>query len=162
EEVCTDQPELLEEVRARWQRVRAVSDQLDLLFPSSGPAASNASSLAMDGNLPQIPDYEVQELLGHGGMGVGDKARHVNVNREVAIKMLLAGAYASAPERQRLLREAQSVAALRHCNIVTVFDVGEIEHRPYFTMELLDGDSQAKRLAGQPLPARESAELVAR
>src|SRR5262249_47932341 len=52
--------------------------------------------------------------------------------------------------------------ALRHCNIVTVFDVGEIEHRPYFTMELLDGDSLAKRLAGQPLPARESAELVAR
>ena len=53
------------------------------------------------------------------------------------------------------------MAGLRHPNVVQVYDVGDLDGRPYFTMEFVDGGSLAERIAGTPLPAREAAELVA-
>lgn len=161
EEVCRNHPELLEELRARWQEIRVVERQLDMLFPSSGPTPQLAGPIAIDSNLPQIPGYDVQSLLGHGGMGVVYKARHLTLNRPIALKMVLAGAYASEVERQRLLREAQAVAALCHPNIVMVHDVGQFDGRPYFTMEFVGGGNLAMRLAGTPQSARDAAALVA-
>ena len=61
--------------------------------------------------LPRIHGYEVQEVLGHGGMGIVYKAWHRRLNRTVALKMLLAGAYARPEELERFLREAEAVAA---------------------------------------------------
>jgi serine/threonine-protein kinase len=68
----------------------------------------------------------------------------------VALKMLLAGAYAGPHERERFQREAEAVASLRHANIVQVYDVGDTDGRPYFTMELVEGGSLAQKLAGTP------------
>src|SRR5258708_5601113 len=94
-------------------------------------------------------------------MGVVYRARHRKLNRMVALKMLLAGAYARPHEMARFLREAQAIAGLQHPHIVQGHDAGELEGRPYFTMEFVDGGSLAQELAGVPQSARRAAELVA-
>src|SRR5204863_1222918 len=87
--------------------------------------------------------------------------RHLRLNRAVALKMLLAGPYARPDELERFLREAQAVAGLRHPNIVHVNNAGDVDGRPYFTMELVEGGSLARTLSGAPRPARAAATLVA-
>jgi serine/threonine-protein kinase len=99
-------------------------------------------------------------VLGRGGMGIVFRARQLRLNRLVALKMLLGGEYAQPQELARFLREARSVAGLRHPNLVQVHDVGDHEGRPYFTMEYVEGGSLAQKLVGVPQPARQAAELV--
>jgi serine/threonine-protein kinase len=163
EEVCAACPELLPEVRRRWEKMRLLEAELEALFPTTGPqsGASATASVPAGAELPSIPGYEVQDLLGRGGMGAVYKARHLGLNRTVAVKMLLAGAYAADHERARFQREAEAVAGLRHGNIVQVYDVGEHEGRPYFTMELIEGGSLRQKLAHTPQPARPAAALAA-
>jgi tetratricopeptide (TPR) repeat protein len=110
--------------------------------------------------LPQVPGYEILSELGRGGMGVVYKARHVALNRLVALKVLRAGAQASSEEVARFQREAQAVARLRHPNIVQIHDVGSRGGQPHFTMEFIEGGSLAQKLAGVPQPARQAAALV--
>ena len=116
EEVCGAYPELLPEVRRRWRQMCAVEAELDALFPVSGhdSDADTPPSWHAGADLPRIPGYDVEAFLGRGGMGVVYKARHLRLNRVVALKMLLAGAYAGPPERARFQREAEAVASLRH------------------------------------------------
>jgi tetratricopeptide (TPR) repeat protein len=157
EEVCGSCPELLPVVRDRWQELCRLQVGLDAMFPPPGnlpPRPPDESAL------PQVPGYEVEGVLGRGGMGVVFRARHLRLDRLVAVKMMLAGAYAAPRERDRFQREAVAVARLRHPNIVQVHDVGEHDNRPYFTMELMDGGSLAHKLAGTPQLAREAAQLV--
>ena len=158
EEVCGEDPDLLPEVRDRWRRVCEVRAELDAWFPSPEELAASPS----DPNaLPTVPGYVVEAVLGRGGMGVVFRARHLALNRPVALKMVLAGGYVSPAERECLRREAELIAALRHPHIVPLFDVGESDGRPYFTMELVEGGTLAQKLAGTPLPARPAAALVA-
>jgi tetratricopeptide (TPR) repeat protein len=159
EEVCCSCPELLPEIRVRWRELCHVQAELDVLFPAPDEAVGHPP---VQGNaLPQIPGYEVEALLGRGGMGVVFRARHLRLNRVVALKMLIAGTYAGPSERERFQREAEVVAALRHPNIVQIHDVGESDGRPYFTMELVEGDCLAAKLKDRPQPAREAAALLA-
>jgi serine/threonine-protein kinase len=163
EEVCGPCPELLPEVRRRWQRMRLVEAELEAMFPTTAPgqgAGSPAPGHPVP-DLPRIPGYEVEAVLGHGGMGVVYQARHLRLGRTVALKMLLAGAYAGPRELARFQREAEAVAGLRHANIVQVYDVSDHEGRPYFTMEFVEGGSLAQKLAGMPQPARQAAALAA-
>ena len=160
DEVCRDCPELLPEVRERLRRLRAVQAQLGELFPESGPSPDPGLPPRPDVELPSIPGYEVQGVLGRGGVGVVFKAWHLRLHRPVAFKMLLAGACATPAERERFLREAEAVAGLCHPNIVQVFDAGEHDGRPYFTMELADGGTLAGTIAGTPQPARQGAALL--
>jgi predicted Ser/Thr protein kinase len=111
--------------------------------------------------LPSVPGYEVQAELGRGGMGVVYKAYQPSLRRAVAVKMLLAGSLAGAEDRQRFRTEAEAAGALQHPHIVRVFEVGECEGRPYFTMDFVAGVSLAQRLADGPLAADEAARLVA-
>jgi serine/threonine-protein kinase len=163
EEVCGDCPELLPEVRRRWLQMRIVEAEIDALFPTTRPHpdAGTSAPWHASGEMPQISGYAVEALLGRGGMGIVYKARHLRLNREVALKMLVTGAYAGPHERARFQREAEAVASLRHANIVQVYDVGEHQGWPYFTMELLEGGSLAQTLAGTPQPARQAAALLA-
>jgi eukaryotic-like serine/threonine-protein kinase len=164
EAVCSAFPELLPEVRRRWQQMCAVEAELDALFPTPGPDpdpdADTPAPWHAGADLPRIPGYEAEALLGRGGMGVVYKARHLRLNRFVALKMLITGAYAGPHERARFQREAVAVASLCHANIVQVHDVGDHEGWPYFTMELLEGGSLAQALAGTPQPARQAAALL--
>src|SRR5262245_56544486 len=159
EEVCRACPELLPQVRAGWRRLRAVEAQLGALFPESTFSAGATPLPTPD--LPRIPGYDVQGVLNRGGMGVVYKAWHLRLHRAVALKMLLAGPYARPEELERFLREAEAVAGLRHANVVQVHDVGDLDGRPYFTMEYVEGGSLAQKLAGTPQPARQAAALVA-
>ena len=165
EEVTRESPELLAPLLAKLRQVRAVEAQVDALFPES--SASGGSIAAADraaptpAELPRIPGYDVESLLGRGGMGIVYKGRHLKLNRPVAIKMLLAGTCATAVERQRFLREAEAAARLLHPNIVQVFDVGDHAGRLYFTMEFVEGGTLAEQLAGVPQPPRQGAELLA-
>jgi tRNA A-37 threonylcarbamoyl transferase component Bud32 len=93
-------------------------------------------------------------------MGVVYKARHLKLNRLVALKMLRAGRDADAEEVARLQTEAEVVARLQHPNVVQIFEVGEWEGRPFLAMEFCPGGSLEKRLTGTPLAAREAAQLV--
>src|SRR5262249_10619814 len=153
EEVCRATPELLSQVREGCRRLRVLQAQVSALFPESGvPDCDKATPVFADG-LPRIPGYDVTEELGRGGMGIVYNARQLRLHRLVALKMLIAGAYARPQERARFQREAEAVAGLRHANIVQVYDVGDHEGWPYFTMELLEGGSLAQALAGTPQPA---------
>jgi serine/threonine-protein kinase len=160
EEVCAQEGDLLPEVRARWERLRRLEGQVDALFPPEHGTHPDNTPPFRDSELPEVAGYEVQAVLGRGGMGVVFKARHHKLNRLVALKML-AGAHAGPQELGRFRREAEAVATLRHPNIVQVYDVGAVVDRPYFTMELIEGGSLAQRLASGPMSVRQAAELVA-
>src|ERR1043165_2343320 len=128
DEVCGSHPEHLREVRRRCLRIRNLADDLERAFPSSGQGWSGESlrDAAASRALPRIPGYEVEALIGHGGMGVVYRARHLKLGRAVAVKMLRCGDHASARELAGLVREAQSIAGLQHPHIVQVHDVGEL------------------------------------
>jgi tetratricopeptide (TPR) repeat protein/predicted Ser/Thr protein kinase len=163
EEVCRDRPQLLAEVRRRWKQFRLVDAQIGAFLPDS-PPSPNGDEVAPERRLPRmplIPGYDVEAELGSGGMGVVYKARHRALGRTVAIKMLLAGPFAGPHERARFRREAEALAGLRHANIVQVYDAGEVDGRPYFTMEFVEGGSLAHQLSARPQPPKRSAELIA-
>jgi tetratricopeptide (TPR) repeat protein len=129
--------------------------------PSLDPYQTRAGEAGpCDGPLPAVPGYEMLGVLGRGGMGVVYKARQVGLNRLVALKMILGGGQAAGEALARFRREAEAVARLQHPNVVQVYDVGEHEGRPYFTLELLEGGGLDRRLAGTPLPPRLAAALV--
>jgi serine/threonine-protein kinase len=161
EEICRACPELLTQVRAGWQRLRAVDAELGALFPPSTYVDGASPPPLPTSEMPRICGYDVQGVLGRGGMGVVYKAWHLRLNRPVALKMLLAGPYAGPEERERFLREAEAIAGLCHANIVQVHDVGDLDGRPYFTMEYVEGGSLAQKLAGTPQPGSQAAALLA-
>ncbi len=107
-----------------------------------------------------VPGYDIECVLGRGGMGVVYKAIHLTLKRTVALKMVLAGGHAGPQERARFRLEAAAAARLQHPNIVQVFEVGEANGHPYCALEFVEGGSLAGKIGGQPLPAREAAKLV--
>ena len=109
---------------------------------------------------PILPGYEVLEELGEGGMGVVFKARQLALNRLVAIKMVSSSHRAGAEGRKRFRAEARAIAKLQHPNIVQVFDVGEYDGQPYFSLELCPGGALDRRLATATFEPGAAAELV--
>jgi tetratricopeptide (TPR) repeat protein len=120
----------------------------------------NDAALAAAWGLPVVPGYEILGDLGRGAMGVVYKARQVGLNRLVALKMILAGGHAGAAELARFRREVEALARLQHANIVQVYEVGEHEGKPFFSLEYCAGGSLDKKLPGAPQPPGEAARLV--
>ena len=101
-----------------------------------------------------IGKYEVEKVLGRGGMGTVYQARDPVIHRTVALKTMTPG-LAETPElKARFLREAQAAGGLRHQNIVTVYDLGEDHGQPYIAMEFVEGQDLEKIIqTRQPLSA---------
>ena len=110
--------------------------------------------------LHRVGDFAFLRELGRGGMGVVYEARQISLGRRVAVKMLLAGAFARPEFRPRFLAEASAAARLRHPNLVTIHEVGEIDGQPYFVMELVPGPSLAEVVRDRPLAADRAARYV--
>ncbi len=124
---------------------------------SAGRRGSPSSSQII---LPVVSGYEVLGLLGRGGMGVVYKARQLGLNRLIALKMLPAEMPADAPGLVRFRREAEAVARLQHPNIVQVYEVGDWDGRPFFSMEYVEGGNLVLLLQrGLPVP-RQAAQTV--
>jgi len=138
-------------------------------FGGDGSLATEKADIAVDlakrnkapSANPRVPGYEVLAELGRGGMGIVYKARQTKLNRLVALKMVLAGAHASADQLARFYTEAEAVASLQHANIVQIYEVGEYEGLPFFSLECVDGGVLADRIDGKPRPPREAAETLA-
>jgi len=137
----------------------ATRELADLAFGdslSSAPCMSgrhlaliSAESLRMDlaGTLHQrLGDYQLIELIGEGGMGIVYRARQISLDREVAVKILAAGPWASTNFVERFHREAQNAARMQHPNIVAIHEVGVAEDLHYFSMRLVRGETLANRL----------------
>ena len=110
---------------------------------------------------PDVPGYEVIDRLGQGGMGVVYKALDLGLSRLVALKMIRGGSQARPELFKRFSTEAEAIAALRHPNILQIYDIGEANGLPYVALELLEGGSLEDRLAGTPQPGAFAAELLA-
>jgi serine/threonine-protein kinase len=123
-----------------------------------------SDSLELDLDDPaerQFGDYELVELLGRGGMGVVYRARQASLEREVAIKLLAAGPWASREFIERFQREARNVARMQHPNIVAIHEIGEAEGLHFFSMQLVRGQSLAAAIAeAGPFEVHRAARLM--
>lgn len=133
--------------------------------PEDQPTLDHAPG--RDGEVPtpthdrvSLPGYEILGELGRGGMGVVYQARQLRLKRLVALKMILAGAHSGQEEMARFQTEAEAVAQMAHPNIVSIYEVGEHDGLPYFSLEYVDGGSLESLLQSQPMSEREAAETV--
>jgi serine/threonine-protein kinase len=109
-----------------------------------------------------VGQYRIDEVIGWGGMGVVYRARQLPLERDVALKMISAGYHASPKHLKRFEVEVKAVSRLKHVNVVLVFDVGDHEGLPFYSMELVEGGSLKDKLAAQgPFEPREAATLIA-
>lgn len=147
-------PEVCERLVAAGQKLDA--DEASTIGTSvSGWVAGESTFVPRE-----VGPYLLLARIGQGGMGAVYRARQRSLNREVAVKMILAGPHASPQAVARFRTEAEAIARQRHPNVVEIYDFGEHDGQPYFSMELVEGGSLADRLDTGPLPPRQAAELV--
>jgi eukaryotic-like serine/threonine-protein kinase len=125
------------------------------------PPGAQSRGMGSDAGFPAIEGYDFLAELGHGGMGVVFKARQHRLSRLVAVKMIRAGSLAKPEDLARFRIEAETVANLRHVNIIQIHDIGETGGLPFVTFELLEGGSLDGVLGGTQHPEASSAQLVA-
>lgn len=108
-----------------------------------------------------VEEFEVQEILGAGGMGVVYRARDRLLDRDVALKLVHPSWDGAALATDALLeREARATARLRHPNVVTIHRVGRHAGRLFLVLELLEGETLASRLERGPLGETEAIALM--
>ncbi|WP_165073766.1 protein kinase domain-containing protein [Paludisphaera rhizosphaerae] len=119
------------------------------------------TSLPRPDEPPDPPGYEILDVLGMGGMGIVHKARHLRLNRIVALKRMRVQTPGGL---HRFRREAETVAALQHPNIIQIYEVGDVGGHPYLALEHVAGKSllEVLRHGRRPITPREAAALLAK
>jgi serine/threonine-protein kinase len=123
--------------------------------PDSQPSEEKASRRP-----PTVPGYEITGILGRGGMGVVYKAVQSGLKRAVALKMILSGEHASAMQIARFSAEARAVALIKHPGIVQIYEIGEHDGLPYFSLEFCPGGSLDRKTKHEPQPPRAAAAMM--
>lgn len=165
-------PELLDELLAaiqagdtarqaalyqRHPALKGWSGCLDLLDNFSVAIAGPVARPVVETTLGK---FQLLEEIGRGGMGVVYKARQTDLQRIVAVKMILSSHLATVEEVRRFQTEARAAACVRHRNIVGIHEIGEKDGRHYFVMDFVEGQSLATRLTRGTLPSDEAARLL--
>lgn len=170
DEVARQHPHLSQELRELWH----MAELADFLAPPSAQIAADLPvvSAATDSRETEtigtvtgetegrFGDYDLLDQLGAGGMGVVYRARHRTLGRVVALKMIRRGTLATANDLARFRAEALASAHLDHPQVIPIYEVGEVDGQPYFTMKFVPGNTLASRLAEGPLTARTAARLI--
>ncbi len=167
EEYVQQHPALSRELRELWATVVVAENFAPSTSRSEGtrfsePLSPSSTGLPFVANvLPRVMgNYELVEEIGRGGMGIVYRAKQQSPQRTVAIKMLLRGEFELPQNYARFRAEAGAAARLDHPHIVKVFEVGEFESQPFFSMQWIQGTTLAHRIANGPLSNRETAELM--
>jgi serine/threonine-protein kinase len=176
-DVLARHPDLADDLTAFFadqDRFDGVMAPLRVSAPSTISYAHNTNVIASEPlhSGASFGDYEILDVVARGGLGVVYRARQKSLNRIVALKMIRAGRWATADDRQRFRLECEAAASLDHPNIVPIYEVGEwraddlSEPVPFFSMKLIEGGSLAQRGArgegrGPVEARRDAARLVA-
>jgi eukaryotic-like serine/threonine-protein kinase len=163
ETVLRQHPEVADELRGLWAVTQLAGQFVEpgatLTYLNDTPAPLAQATAPLPRSFGR---YELLEELGRGGMGIVYKARQMQPERTIAIKMILRGELASAAELARFRSEAQSAARLDGIpNVVSIHEVDQVDGQPYFSMEYIEGTTLARRLQQGPLPSREAARILA-
>ncbi|MFT5526308.1 MAG: serine/threonine protein kinase, partial [Pirellulaceae bacterium] len=123
--------------------------------------AFDTSEIGPNGSAPkECGDYVILKEIARGGMGIVYRARHKELGRIVALKMIQSSPLSFAGSVERFETETRTIASLSHPNIVPIYDIGRHEGRPFFTMQLVAGRTLAEELQDDPLDPTEAAELA--
>lgn len=164
QEVATRNPDLVDELRELYgtaQMASALGGTVSWFAGTrNAERSTNDAPLPLRNSHPGFADYEHLVEIGRGGMGVVYRARQRSLNRDVALKMMVRGLFATSEDFRRFRTEAASAAQLNHPHIVTVYEVGEQGGLPYFSMQLVEGETLAERLSRNPIAPREACEIL--
>lgn len=164
EQFAAQKPQLADEL----QELHATSQIANDVALFQSVAVEHALSGSSDVGHPadpsafgtQLGDYELREEIGRGGMGVVYRAHQKTLNRVVALKMIPNATFAAEHELARLRGEAQAAARLNHPHIIPVYDVGEHNGQPWFSMQLVEGETLSAKLMNGPMQADEAVALL--
>ena len=107
-----------------------------------------------------IAHYRILELLGAGGMGAVYKAHDEKLDRIVALKLLPPDAVSNEDRRRRFLQEARAASALNHPHILTIYEIGEVDSKPYIAMEYIQGQTLRQKIAARSLSISTALEIA--
>lgn len=164
EEVCRECPELVTEVRDRWEAFRLIDAAVVDLLPGlrTAPLAKSDNSKHDSAAPPQVPGFEFDAEVGRGGMGVVYRARDLSLHRDVAVKLLQDNYPPDSPIARRFTDEAKITAQLQHPGVPAVYHVGSLpDGRPFLAMKLIKGRTLAALLAERPEVAADRGRFVA-
>ena len=153
-QACGDDTNLLE-------RITDLVESNEKAGPFMTPPIEKTSKLFnLEGKTRQFGEYEIEKEIGSGGMGVVFQARHLSLNRTVALKMIAPSRFQGQTRVDRFIREAELIASLDHPNVVPVYDFGQLDSQFYFTMKLIEGTDLNQIKTDYLKKPQQAAELI--